>query len=174
MIDSNDLEGQEQLRGAIWASRNATTRLNHSYNVSSVTNETSSGVNELKSVPSVKSLGTAEERNDITKSSTNAEVVQAHSENVALAAPVEIPQEDPSRQKEETNDFVHATGSTALWVSKRGLEVAKAATIVALIPADLAIQATISSFKAAKTSIQISRWACARFGPRWLGRFVGP
>ena len=174
VIDSNDLEGQEQLRGAIWASRNATTRLNHSYNVSSVTNETSSGVNELKSVPSVKSLGTAEERNDITKSSTNAEVVQAHSENVALAAPVEIPQEDPSRQKEETNDFVHATGSTALWVSKRGLEVAKAATIVALIPADLAIQATISSFKAAKTSIQISRWACARFGPRWLGRFVGP
>lgn len=174
VIDSNDLEGQEQLRSAIWDSRNAPTRLNHSYNVSSVTIGTSSGVNELKSVPSVKSLGTAEERNDITKSSTNAEIVKAHSENVAPSAPVEIPQEDPSRQKEDANDFVHTTGSTALWVSKRGLEVAKAATIVALIPADLAIQATISSFKVTKTTFLVGRWACVRFGPRWLGRFVGP
>ena len=174
VIGPNDVEGQEQLRRAIWASLNAPTKSSHSHNISSSTTGTSSSVNGLNSVPSVTSVGTAEGHIDVTESYTDTEAVQAHSENIALSAPVEISYEGSSQQKEETSNRVYNFGSTTVWAGKKGFEVGKAAATVMLIPADLAVQATImSSFRITKTSFLIGRWACARFGPRWLGRFVG-
>ena len=173
VIGPNDVEGQEQLRKVIWASRNAPTKFSHSHNISSSTTGTSSSVNELNSVPSVTSLGTAEGHIDVTESYTDTEAVQAHSEIIALSAPVEILYEGSSRQKEETSNFVYNFGSTTVWAGKKGFEVGKAAATVMLIPADLAVQATMGSFRMTKTSFLIGRWACARFGPRWLGRLIG-
>ena len=164
VVGPNDLEGQEQLRKAIWASHNV-PGVNHCRNVSSATTGTSSSVNELKSVSSVTSLDTAEGHIDLTESSTRP-VVQARSENVALSAPVEISNEGSSQQKVEISNFVYCLGST-------GFEIGKAAAVVMLVPVDLAIQATMSSFKETKAGFLIGRWACARFGPRWLRRFIG-
>ncbi|KAL8796170.1 MAG: hypothetical protein Q9195_001503 [Heterodermia aff. obscurata] len=142
--------------------------------VSSVKTGTSPSVNEAKSVPSLRSLGPVEWHIDLTESSTDAEAVKAHLENIAILTLSKISQQDSSQQKEKSNGFIYKFGSATVWLSKRGYEVGKAAAIVALIPADLAIQATISSLKVTiKTSFLIGRWACARFGPPWLGRFVG-
>ena len=174
VVGPNDLEGQEQLRKAIWDSRNASTRFNHSHNVSSVTTGTSSSMNELNSVPSVTSMETAEEHTDSAEVTSNTEDLEAHSENTTLPAPVEFSHEGSSiQQEEETNKFVYNFGSTTVWVGKQGLEVGKAAATVMFMPLDLAIQATISGVKKTKTGFLIGRWACALFGPRWLGRLVG-
>ena len=173
VISPSNLEGQEQLRTAVWAARNAPYKVNHSRNVSSATTGTSSSLDELKSEPSVTSLGIGEGETDLAGNSANTELFKADEENITPSAPVETSHEDSSQQKEETKNFVYNFGTATVWAGKQGFEVGKAAAIVMLIPADLALKATVSSFKATKTSFLIGRWACARFGPRWLGRLIG-
>lgn len=65
-------------------------------------------------------------------------------------------------------------GLTTIWAGKQGYKAARVLAIIAIIPADLAIQATIiPPLKAAKTGFLVGRWACARFGSCWLGKFIG-
>lgn len=74
----------------------------------------------------------------------------------------------------ETRELKRYFGPTPPWLGKHGVEAAKAAATVAIIPADLTIQATLVPVKVAKTGYLVGRWACARFGPRWLQWLVGP
>ena len=173
VIDSFNFEVQEQLRTAVWAAPNAPYKVNHSHNVSTATTGTLSSLDELRSVPSVTSFGSAEGEVDLAGNSANTELVQADEEHIALSAPVETSHEKSSQQKEEINTFVYKFGTTTVWAGKQGFEVGKAVFTVALIPADIAMQATVRTFKATKTSFLVGRWACARFGPRWLARFIG-
>ena len=73
----------------------------------------------------------------------------------------------------ETRELKRYFGPTPSWLSKHGFKAAKAAATVAIIPADLTIQATLVPVKVAKTGYLVGRWACARFGPRWLQWLVG-
>ena len=170
---SFNFEVQEQFRSAVWATRNAPSKVNHSHNVSNATTGTLSSLDELRSVPSITSFGSAEGEDGLAGNSVDTELIKADEDHIALSAPVEISHQDSSQQKEGINNFVYKFGTATVWAGKQGLEVGKAAFTIALIPTDIAIRATVSTFKATQTSFWIGRWACARFGPRWLARFVG-
>ena len=73
----------------------------------------------------------------------------------------------------ETRELKRYFGPTPSWLGKHGFKAAKAAATVAIIPADLTMQATLVPVKVAKTGFLVGRWACARFGPRWLQWLVG-
>ncbi|KAG7004989.1 hypothetical protein G7Y79_00022g052100 [Physcia stellaris] len=73
----------------------------------------------------------------------------------------------------ETRELKRYFGPPPSWLSKHSFKAAKAAATVAIIPADLTIQATLVPVKVAKTGYLVGRWACARFGPRWLQWLVG-